>query len=72
MLVALQGASIWKEVEVEGGTVRQVFIIDCRPRLRIKVTVLRTEVSGGGKGPHLGGSGKEDGPEVPMFSAREG
>ena len=43
LLVALQGASIWKEVEVEGGTVRQVFIIDHRSRLRIEVKVLETE-----------------------------
>ena len=41
LLVALQGASIWKEVE--GGTVRQVFIIDRRSRLRIEVKVLETE-----------------------------
>ena len=43
LLVALQGESIWKEVEVEG-TVRQVFIIDHRSRLRIEVKVLETEV----------------------------
>ena len=51
MLVALQGASIWKEVEVEGGTVRQVFIIDHRSRLRIEVKVL--EAGGQGLRPRL-------------------
>ena len=43
LLVALQGESIWKGEEVEG-TVRQVFIIDRRLRLRIEVKVLETEV----------------------------
>ena len=37
MLVALQGESIWKGEEEVEGTVRQVFIIDRRSRLRIEV-----------------------------------